>query len=117
MSQLFYAGGPLFMGLLTLVLVAVISLFVYFIVKSEHQHDISWVKEVGLFGLILGVFGQLKGLYNAMDAISQIESVSPAMLAGGLKVSLITTMYGAVIALIGYALYFVLKKINTNKSS
>ncbi|WP_350216827.1 MotA/TolQ/ExbB proton channel family protein [Ekhidna sp.] len=50
--------------------------------------------------LITGVLGQLIGLFSSFEAIQQMESVSPAILAGGLKVSMITTIYGSVIYII-----------------
>lgn len=52
------------------------------------------VFHLGLFGLVLGLLGQSIALYEAMAAIEAMGSVSPALLAGGLRVSLIAPMYG-----------------------
>ena len=52
------------------------------------------VFHLGLFGLVLGLLGQAIALYEAMAAIEAMGSVSPALLAGGLRVSLIAPMYG-----------------------
>ena len=52
------------------------------------------VVHLGLFGFVLGLLGQAIGLYEAMTAIEAMGSVSPALLAGGLRVSLIVPMYG-----------------------
>ena len=76
---------------------------------------IGYVRSVGLFAMIFGIFGQLIGLFSAFQAIEQMGGgVSPAMMAGGVKVSMITTLYGMLIYLISlliwFGLSFVLKR-------
>ena len=44
-----------------------------------------------------GVLGQLIGLFSAFAHLETVESVSTEMLVGGLKVSLIPTLYGLLI--------------------
>ncbi|MEQ9168319.1 MAG: MotA/TolQ/ExbB proton channel family protein [Fulvivirga sp.] len=105
MIDLFYAGDPLYMGLLTLVLfinMVVATMCFVAIKKGELTIDeirikLKTIKSIGLFGLILGIFTQLMGLHGMFLAIEEIGEVSPALLAGGLKVSLIATEYGLVI--------------------
>lgn len=113
MIDLFYMGGPLFMGILTIILIVMVALAVYIFVQrgkeGESRPPISFVKEVGIFGLVFGIFSQFVGLYQAFNAIEQMGSVSPAMLFSGLKVSSITTLYGFIICIIGWLLYFGLK--------
>lgn len=91
MFHLFYAGGPLFMSILTLELL--LLLFSAFKLQE-------WVKEIGILALATGILGQIIGLYAAFEAIEAAADISPAMLAGGLKVSLITTIYGLLIFVI-----------------
>lgn len=116
MIDLFKIGGPLFMGILTIILISMLAIAVYIIVQkgrdTERQLSVSLVKEVGIFGLVVGIFGQFIGLYQALMAIEQMGSVSPEMLATGLKVSSITTLYGFLICIIGWLLYFGLKVKN-----
>ena len=50
--------------------------------------------------LLSSILGQIIGLYAAFEAIEAAADISPAMLAGGLKVSLITTIYGLLIFVI-----------------
>lgn len=108
-------GDPLFMGILTLILLATIALAIYqglALSKAQEVDRLLWkskidlVKSVGLFGLIFGIFSQLLGLYGAFAAIHEWGQVSPGILAAGLKTSMITTIYGVLIALIGYGLWF-----------
>lgn len=108
MTELFYMGGPLFMGILTIILIAVIAtaaIYTYRI-KSDQIVNTALVKEIGLFGLIVGIFGQFLGLYQAFTVIEVSGTVSPEILISGLKISSITTIYGIIICLIGFLLYF-----------
>lgn len=101
------------MGILTIILIAEVAVSVYIFVQggrgNSNGPSVTLVKEIGIFGLVVGIFGQFVGLYQAFTAIEQMGSVSPALLAGGLKVSTITTLYGCVIFIIGWLLYFGLK--------
>ena len=91
----FMMGGPLFMGILTLVGIAVLVAF--FLKKNA-------VKQLGLLALAVGVLGQMIGLFGAFEAIESVGGVSQPMLAGGLKVSSITTIYGLLIYVISLLL-------------
>ena len=100
MIELFYMGGPLFMGLLTLLLVGVL------ICAWKYP---QWLKEVGLLALAIGILGQIIGLYSAFQHIEQAGGVSQEMMAGGLKVSSITTAYGLIIYILSIILRMVSK--------
>ena len=102
MLELFYEGGLLFMIILTILLIGVIVSFWKFP---------EWVKELGILALSIGILGQIIGLYSAFQGIEQAGEVSQQMMAGGLKVSSITTMYGLLI----YILSIILQLINKPK--
>ncbi len=111
MARLFYEGGPLFMGILTLVFFVLIIQTVITWMQSDRKNrfdtNCSLIRGIGLFGLIFGILGQLIGLYEAFEAIQQIGDISPALVAGGLKISMITTLYGFVIFLIAQLIWLV----------
>jgi len=44
-------------------------------------------------------------LYSAFDFIQQVGDVSPAILAGGMRVALICTIYGLLVYLLSRLLY------------
>jgi biopolymer transport protein ExbB/TolQ len=103
------------MGILTLILVTVVAVGIInglpvlkgnCLSQEICYRKISYIKSVGLFALIFGILGQMIGLYSAFAAIEQMGGVSPAMLAGGLKVSSITTIYGLVIYVIALLIWF-----------
>jgi len=91
MIDLFYMGGPLFMSLIS---ICQLAMFIAIIMHFRGSDSLNYVRELGLLGLALGILGQLIGLFEAFKAIEIIGDVSPALLAGGLKVSSITTLYG-----------------------
>lgn len=115
MIELFYMGSPVFMGVLTLLFLVVLAMAVYRAVKIsrneiEHEttfrHNLTYIKSVGLFALVFGILAQLMGMYQAFSAIEAAGDISPSILAGGLKVSMITTIYGIVIFLLSYLLWW-----------
>ena len=69
----------------------------------------EWVREIGLLALSVGILGQIIGLYSAFQAIEQAGGVSQEMMAGGLKVSSITTAYGLIIYILSLVLHMVTK--------
>ena len=56
-----------------------------------------WVKEIGIGGLIFSLFWSLRGLSQIFDVIQTFGDVSPAILCGGLKVTLIPVFYGLIV--------------------
>ena len=99
MLDYFMMGGPLFMGILTVILL----LMIYAAMRN------GCVKELGLLALAVGFLGQLLGLFGAFEGIEQMGGVSQAMLAGGLKVSSITSIYGLLIYIVGLLIQIVKK--------
>jgi putative Mn2+ efflux pump MntP len=117
MKEWFVMGGSLFMSFLTILLVIIVAVSVYFAIvisngkakdKTNFIHQLKYVKSIGLFTMITGILGQLIGLFMAFTAIEVAEDISPAILAGGLKVSMITTLTGTFIYLISILIWFLL---------
>lgn len=97
MIQLFYQGGTFFMTLVSLPILA--SIFFLFRARKNPKLLLV-VRELGTLALALGVLGSLIGLFDGFQVVEQMGGVSPEMLMGGLKISLITSLYG----LIGFVL-------------
>ncbi len=117
MYELFYMGGTLFMGILTLLLLVILCIAVVSAIKMSNgkpinfdrmRHQLSYIRSVGLFALVFGILGQMIGLYSAFQHIEVVGNISWDMLAGGLKVSFICTLYGIIIFLISYLIWYVL---------
>ena len=66
------------------------------------------VFHLGLFAVVLGFLSHAISLYQMMQAIEAVGSVSPAMVAGGLRVSLVAPVYGLGIGCLALACWFAL---------
>ena len=118
-------GGPLFMGILTLLLIAMVVWYIYTLVtflntpRSEREQafrKMGYGRSIGLFAMITGILGQLIGLYDAFSAIEHAGDISPALVFGGIKVSMITTLYGIFIFLVSLLIWFFVSMIIERKA-
>ena len=130
MKDLFFRGGPAFMGILTILLIITTAWIIYHFVKAYNSKDanhekylrrIEYGKSMGLFALVTGIMGQMIGLsamFSAIeDVIEKAIDVNPALVFGGIKVTMICTIYGLLIYLLSLVLWFVTtimieKKVN-----
>ncbi len=102
------------MGMLSLVVLVIfifaikngLSVFSKDVDKESLNSQIAVIKSLGLFALVLGFLGQFLGLFQAFSIIAEVGTISPAILANGLKVSSITSIYGMIIFLVAYLLWF-----------
>ena len=112
--HLLQEGGPLFMYTLLFLLIVSIALFVQGLTKKEKQaKNRELLSSIGLFALVFGFLGQVIGLIAAFDAIESIGNVSPNIIAGGLKISFLTTGFGALVFLVarlGIIVFIFMKK-------
>lgn len=86
--QLFVEGGLVWMIGISLFLIAI------FIAAWKAPR---WVKEIGIGAQVFAIFGTLLGLAQVFDAIQMFGDISPAVICGGLKVTLIPTFYGFIV--------------------
>ena len=81
---------------------------------SLMENGLSWI---GLFISIapsLGFLGTVIGMIQAFDAIQAAGDISPNVVAGGMKVALITTVGGLIVAMILQVFYnYILAKIDS----
>jgi len=98
-------GGIISMTLILICLFLSAFLLIKSFVKrkkavSKEKKRISLIKEIGLLALVIGVFSQLLGLIEALDAFDGIDGVSPNILAMGLKLSILPTLFGTLVFII-----------------
>lgn len=81
---------------------------------SLMENNLSWI---GLFIAMapsLGFLGTVIGMVQAFDAIEAAGDISPTIVAGGMKVALITTVGGLIVALILQVFYnYILSRIDS----
>ena len=64
------------------------------------EKGLSWIALFIALAPMLGFMGTVIGMIAAFDAIEVAGDISPALVAGGIKVALITTVSGLVVAII-----------------
>ena len=72
----------------------------------------SWITLFIAMAPSLGFIGTVVGMVMAFDQIQQAGDISPTVVAGGMKVALITTIFGLIVALVLQLFYnYILAKI------
>ena len=72
----------------------------------------SWITLFIAIAPSLGFLGTVIGMVQAFDKIQQVGDISPTVVAGGMKVALITTIFGLIVAVILQLFYnYILAKI------
>jgi biopolymer transport protein ExbB len=64
------------------------------------EKGLSWIALFIAIAPMLGFMGTVIGMIGAFDAIEVAGDISPTLVAGGIKVALITTVFGLVVAII-----------------
>ena len=77
---------------------------------EKHRAVLMTIKFIGGFALSFGIFAQTISLIQAFGAIERAGEISQAILAGGLKVSMYTTIYGFLIFLFSQLSWMLLKR-------
>jgi len=115
----FMEGGPLFMSFILicflLALFFIINAFIN--LKKDVSKSLkmtSLASEVSLLGLVFGFLGSIIGLITAFDAIEAMGDISSGMLAAGLKVSFLTTVFGTLTFVLIRICIIILKALKSN---
>lgn len=78
------------------------------------EKNLSWISLFIALAPMLGFLGTVIGMIQAFDAIEQAGTVSATIVASGIKVALITTVFGLVVAIILQVFYnYILSKIDS----
>lgn len=76
------------------------------------ENNLSWIQLFIAIAPMLGFLGTVVGMVQAFDAIEAAGDISPTVVAGGIKVALITTIGGLIVAIILQLFYnYLLSKI------
>ena len=109
MTRYFIEGGPVFMGILTILFLIILSIAVAggtLAFNSNHSNTprvkklVTYLKSVALFTLVFGILGQIIGLLNIFNYLSGSEvGVASNILAKGIKITFWPVLYGIIIYL------------------
>ena len=112
-----FVGGITFMLPIYLMWIAVIILSVKFLINyySENKDLQKLAKQnslilfIGSFSFLFGLVGQIIGLSAALDAVQSAGNISPALMAGGLRVTFLAPLYGLVLLLLSSIIWFIFR--------
>ena len=81
---------------------------------GQMENGLSWISLFIALSPMLGVMGTVVGMIQAFDSIEAAGDVSPTLVAGGIKVALLTTLAGLIAAVILQVFYnYILSKIDS----
>ena len=78
------------------------------------EKNISWLTLFIALAPMLGFLGTVIGMIQAFDSIQSAGDISPTVVAGGIKVALLTTVFGLVVAMILQLFYnYIIAKVDS----
>ncbi len=78
------------------------------------EKGVSWISLFIALAPMLGFMGTVIGMIDAFDQIQAAGDVSPQIVAGGIKVALITTVSGLIVAIILQIFYnYIVSKVDS----
>ncbi|OQY05935.1 MAG: flagellar motor protein MotA [Bacteroidetes bacterium 4572_117] len=78
------------------------------------EKGLTWLALFISLAPMLGFMGTVIGMIGAFDSIQAAGDISPALVAGGIKVALITTVSGLIVAIILQVFYnYIVSKIDS----
>jgi len=77
------------------------------------EKGLVWISLFIAIAPMLGFMGTVIGMIQAFDRIEAVGDLSPSVVAGGIKVALLTTVFGLIVAIILQILYnYIVNKID-----
>jgi biopolymer transport protein ExbB len=78
------------------------------------EKGLSWIQLFIALAPMLGFMGTVIGMIGAFDAIAAENNISPAIVATGIKVALLTTVFGLIVAIILQIFYnYIVAKVDS----
>ncbi|MFP4556526.1 MAG: MotA/TolQ/ExbB proton channel family protein [Bacteroidales bacterium] len=80
---------------------------------GQLESGLTWIALFIAIAPMLGFMGTVLGMISAFDAIEAAGDISPSLVAGGIKIALITTVFGLIVAIILQVFYnYLVSKID-----
>jgi biopolymer transport protein ExbB len=84
------------------------------VLMGRLESGLSWISLFIATAPMLGFLGTVIGMVQAFDAIEAAGDISPTIVAGGIKVALLTTVFGLIVAIILQLFYnYLVAKIDS----
>jgi biopolymer transport protein ExbB len=84
------------------------------VMMGKLEMNLTWISLFIAIAPMLGFMGTVIGMISAFDAIARAGDISPTIVADGIKVALLTTVFGLIVAVILQIFYnYIVSKIDT----
>ncbi len=81
---------------------------------GQLEKNVSWISLFIALAPMLGFMGTVIGMIQAFDMIEAAGDMQPSLVAGGIKVALLTTVFGLIVAIILQIFYnYIVAKIDS----
>lgn len=81
---------------------------------QQLESGLTWISLFIALAPMFGFMGTVLGMISAFDAIEIAGDIAPSLVAGGIKIALITTVFGLIVAAILQIFYnYILAKIDS----
>ncbi|MCH7523519.1 MAG: MotA/TolQ/ExbB proton channel family protein [Bacteroidetes bacterium] len=81
---------------------------------GQLEKNVSWIALFISLAPMLGFMGTVIGMISAFDKIEAAGDMNPSLVAGGIKIALLTTVFGLVVAIILQIFYnYIIAKIDS----
>ena len=81
---------------------------------GQLEKNVSWISLFIALAPMLGFMGTVIGMIKAFDKIEAAGDMQPSLVAGGIKVALLTTVFGLIVAIILQIFYnYIVAKIDS----
>lgn len=83
---------------MAIMLFVILAIFIIALVrKDNYDETIEYLKSFGWLTAAWALLGHTIGLITGFDAIASAQDISPLILAGGLKIALLTLVMGSIV--------------------
>jgi biopolymer transport protein ExbB len=81
---------------------------------GQLEKNVSWVSLFIALAPMLGFMGTVIGMIGSFNSIEEAGTMEPSLVAGGIKVALLTTVFGLIVAIILQIFYnYIISKIDS----
>jgi flagellar motor component MotA len=123
MTDIYLAGGVVYMHPLSAILISILMLTIILVLrwvqtKQLRERSVETIRQLGMVALAWGVFSTVLGFFQALAFLSELKDPLPFhVIMGGLKVAMITTLYGFIILFVSLIAYFSLRPLTMERVS
>lgn len=84
------------------------------VLMGRLESGLSWISLFIAIAPMLGFMGTVIGMIKAFDNIEAAGDISPSIVAGGIKIALLTTVFGLIVAIILQIFYnYIVAKVDS----